>query len=89
MTTPTPGYNHAIPQQIMTPDTVQTRIGTLKFVDGFPPTRRRRLVYEHLDFLRGVEVFLNFIPAASLEAMRRGQVECGATAATRCSSSTN
>ena len=28
---PTPGYNNKIPQEIMTPDTVQTRIGTLNF----------------------------------------------------------
>ena len=36
MTTPTPGYNHAIPEQIMTPDTVNTRIGALTFFDGLP-----------------------------------------------------
>ena len=27
----TPGYNHKIPEKIMTPDTVETRFGTLKF----------------------------------------------------------
>src|SRR5690606_2891963 len=31
----------------------------------------------HLDFLRGVEVFLNCIPAASLEGLRRGMAELG------------
>ncbi len=30
------------------------------------------MVYDNLDFLRGVEVFLNFIPATSIEAIRRG-----------------
>ena len=35
-TTATPNYNTAIPEQIMTPDTVETRIGTLKFFDGLP-----------------------------------------------------
>ena len=33
---PTPGFNTKIPPKIMTPDTVETRIGTLKFVDGVP-----------------------------------------------------
>ena len=33
---PTPGFNNRIPGKIMTPDTVETRIGTLKFVDGVP-----------------------------------------------------
>ena len=37
-------------------------------------------VLEHLTFLRGVEVFLNSVPAASLEAIRIGMAELGATA---------
>jgi len=32
----TPGYNNKIPDTIMTPDAVETRIGTLKFFDGSP-----------------------------------------------------
>ena len=63
----TPGFNYKIPEKIMTPDTVATRIGTLKFVDGVPTDETVHLVYDNLDFLRGVEVFLNFIPAASIE----------------------
>lgn len=76
---PTPGFNNRIPAAILTPDTVQTRIGTLNFVDGVPTAETTRMVYDHLDFLRGVEVFLNFIPAASIEAMRLGNVSQGAT----------
>ena len=78
--TATPNYNTTIPKEIMTPDTVQTRIGTLNFVDGVPTPETTRLSDDHLDFLRGVEVFLNFVPAASLEAMRRGNAERGAKA---------
>jgi len=74
---PTPGYNNKIPAQIMTPDTVQTRIGTLRFADGVPTPETARLAFDHLDFLRGVEVFLNFVPAASLEAIRLGAMEMG------------
>jgi len=75
----TPGYNNKIPEEIMTPDRVETRIGTLKFFDGFPTKETSEKVYDQLDFLRGVEVFLNFIPATSVEALRRGAVELGAT----------
>ena len=64
----------------MTPDTVETRIGRLEFFDGFPTEATTRTVFDHLDFIRGVEVFLNFVPAASLEAMRRGLVAMGVTA---------
>ena len=75
----TPGYNFRIPEKIMTPDRVETRIGTLEFVDGVPTHETTQKVYENLDFLRGAEVFLNFIPATSLEGLRLGNVERGAT----------
>ena len=75
---PTPGFNNKIPEKIMTPDTVETRIGTLNFVDGVPTAETTQKVYDHLDFLRGVEVFLNFIPATSVEGMRLGMAEMGA-----------
>ena len=67
-----------IPVAITTPDTVETRIGTLEFFDGAPSPDTVQLVYDNLDFLRGVEVFLNTIPAASLYAMREGLREIGA-----------
>jgi hypothetical protein len=77
--TPTPGFNNKIPEQVLTPNTVETRIGTLNFVDGVPTAETTRLVYDHLDILRGVEVFLNFIPAASMEGIRLGMARLGAT----------
>ena len=76
---PTPGFNNKIPDKIMTPDKVETRIGTLNFVDGVPTAETTQKVYDHLDFLRGVEVFLNFVPAASLESIRLGHVEMNAS----------
>ena len=79
MSEATPGFNHHIPAEIMTPDSVQTRIGTLEFFDGFPTAATTGTVYDHLDFLRGVEVFLNFIPMASLEGLRRGLTGMGLT----------
>ena len=33
---PTPGFNNAIPESILTPDTVETKVGTLEFFDGIP-----------------------------------------------------
>lgn len=67
-----------IPPQITTPSSVETRIGTLKFFDGVPTEETTRNVYDQLDFSRGMEVFLNGIPGASLVAMRRGLKEVGA-----------
>src|SRR5437763_3979383 len=74
-----PGYNTGVPPAIMTPATVETRLGTLKFFDGFPSKETSQKLYDNLDFMRGVEVFLNFVPAASVEAMRRGLGEVGVT----------
>ena len=74
------GFNTPVPAKILTPDRVETRIGTLEFADGFPTEDTSRLLYDHLDFLRGVEAFLNGVPAASLEAMRIGMEDVGVTA---------
>ncbi len=76
--TATPSYNTKIPESIMTPDQVKTRIGVLEFFDGIPTKKTAELCYDNLDFFRGVETFLNGIPAASLEALRRGQAALGA-----------
>ncbi len=73
----TPGYNHKIPAEIMTPNKVQTHLGDLNFYDGIPTTDTLQKVYDNLDFMRGVEVFLNFIPATSIEGMRRGMESMG------------
>jgi hypothetical protein len=67
----------------MTPDTVDTRIGTLTFFDGLPTRETAERVLDHLDFLRGVEVFLSGIPAASLEALRAGNEAMGVTTCNR------
>ena len=79
----TPNFNTPIPEKIMTPDRVPTRLGTLEFFDGMPTDATAAVVLEHLTFLRGVEVFLSAIPAASLEAMRAGLEGFGATASNK------
>jgi hypothetical protein len=66
-----------IPVSITTPDRVETRIGTLEFFDGFPTQATVDLVYNNLDFLRGMEAFLSVCPAASLEAMLEGIASVG------------
>ena len=63
---------------ISTPNEVETSIGTLEFFDGIPTKETAKLLYDNLDFLRGVETFLSGIPAASVEALRRGQAAIGA-----------
>ncbi|TPG75241.1 DUF1254 domain-containing protein [Pseudomonas arsenicoxydans] len=64
-------YKTDIPPSIVTPDTLETRLGTLHFTDGFPDEETVQKVYDNLDFQRGVQAFLTTIPAASQAAMRR------------------
>lgn len=71
------GYNTSIPRSVMTPDVVETRIGHLELADGVPTPQTASVLWDHLDFIRGVETFLNCIPAASLEAMNVGMRSVG------------
>ena len=61
-----------IPASITTPDSVETRLGTLHFFDGFPDDATVEKVYDNLDFQRGVQAFLTAMPGASIYAMREG-----------------
>ena len=67
-----PKYATDIPQSITTPNGIETRLGTLKFTDGFPDDATVEKLYDNLDFQRGVQAFLTAMPAASLSAMRKG-----------------
>ncbi len=70
MTTP-------IPADITTPDTVESRIGTLKFNDGFPTDETVQKVYDNLAFQRGVNVFLSAAGGSSTEGLRQGLASIG------------
>jgi hypothetical protein len=67
-----------IPKSITTPDKVETRLGTLEFFDGFPDDATTQKVYDNLDFMRGVQAFLNAVPGASAEGFRTGWATQGA-----------
>src|SRR5580693_1742016 len=64
-------------RSISTPDRVESRLGTLEFRDGAPTRATAELLYDHLDFVHGVEAFTNAFPGASLSAMRQGFLDIG------------
>jgi hypothetical protein len=66
-----------IPSSIMSPGTVETRIGTLKFTDGFPDEATVAKVYDNLDFQRGVQAYLAALPAVSIAGFLKGFSEFG------------
>lgn len=61
-----------IPASITTPDSVETRLGTLTFFDGLPDEPTVQKLYDNLDFQRGVQAFLTALPATALHAVRTG-----------------
>lgn len=76
---PTMKMTTEIPSSITTPDSVQSSIGELQFVDGFPTEATLQKSYDYLDTMRAVDVFLNSIPVASLVAIREGYKSVGVT----------
>src|SRR5689334_20432623 len=65
-------------QSISTPDKVDTRIGPLEFKDGAPSPDTAEKVYDTLDFVRGMDAFLNSYGGASAYAIRQGFLSIGA-----------
>src|SRR5215475_2064933 len=72
-----PKYSPDVPAKITTPDTVETRVGTLRFKDGAPDPATVQLAYDQLDFNRGINAFLIGISATSVYALCRGIEDAG------------
>jgi hypothetical protein len=67
MTTP-------IPDGIEIPARVDSRLGTLKFFDGFPDDATVDKLYDNLDFQRAVQAYLLGIPSVSMISMRNALI---------------
>ena len=73
-----PKYTADVPASLLTPDKVETQfLGDLEFFDGMPSEATVEKAYDFLDLARGVETFLNGMPATSLYAMLEGLKEAG------------
>ncbi|MCK4839591.1 MAG: DUF1254 domain-containing protein, partial [Desulfobulbaceae bacterium] len=66
-----------IPVYITTPDRVESKIGTLQFKDGYPIGETAAKIRDELDYLHGVEAFMNSIHGVSLYALRKGLMDAG------------
>ena len=68
----TPGQMREAIATLSSPDRVESPFGDLEFFDGVPTPETVTTIYDALDLMRGIEVFLNAVPGASLVAMRNG-----------------
>ena len=64
-------------ESISTPSSVKTSLGTLKFFDGVPTNDTVKKVYDNLDVMRGVQVFLHNLGGASMYRLRAGNKKVG------------
>lgn len=63
-------YSTPTPPGVAFPDVSETRLGTLRFNDGYPDKATRQKLYDNLDFQRAVQAYLLAIPAVSQAANR-------------------
>jgi hypothetical protein len=68
----------AIPPSLVTPDKVETRIGTLEFWDGVPTVQTAEKVRDALDFTRALNAYNNTFRGASAYALGKGFQSIGA-----------
>ena len=68
---------------LSTPDQVDSRIGPLEFTDGAPARKSVETLYDHLDYVHGLNAFLTAFPGASTQAIRQGFHGIGVRAASR------
>ncbi|WP_246270692.1 DUF1254 domain-containing protein [Hongsoonwoonella zoysiae] len=59
-------------RSISTPDSVETRIGTLNFKDGTPSADTAAAIYDNLDFTYAFRAFTDAFQGVSVEAIRQG-----------------
>ena len=63
---------------ISAPDKVETRLGTLEYKDGVPTSATVQKLYDNLDFMHAVDVYLNAFAGVSTYAAREGFLSIGA-----------
>ena len=78
-------------QVLGAPDQLETRLGTLGFVDGVPNRETVETVYDHLDFVQALNVYLNAYAGATGSRRRRAGAGSRSFASTArsCRSSTS
>jgi hypothetical protein len=66
-----------LPLSLVTPDKVETRIGTLDFKDGAPSKATLEKVYNNLDYTYAFRAFMDNLRGVSIHALRAGMMSIG------------
>lgn len=66
-----------LPASVVTPSSVRTSLGTLRFVNGTPDAVTSQRIYDQLDLQHAVSAFLDGYPAVSQLAIHQAFLEAG------------
>ncbi len=66
-----------IPPSLVTPDKVDTRLGTLDFKDGVPSKATAEKLYDNLDFTYAYRAFMDNLRGVSIQGFRKGLQSVG------------
>lgn len=73
-----PKYKADVPENITTPESINTKYaGELNFKDGFPTDETVKKTYDFLDTARATLVYTNTVGIGSMQAMLEGQRKAG------------
>lgn len=65
------------PASILTPDRVESRMGTLDFDDGAPSRATLEKAWDHIDYTHAYETFVNTLSGVSIHALHEGLLAAG------------
>ncbi len=69
--------NSPIPSSLVTPNKVESRLGTLEFRDGQPNKATLEKVYDNLDFSHATRAFADTLQGVSIHALRKSLQDIG------------
>jgi hypothetical protein len=70
-------YSTPMPPGVATPDTMETRLGTLRFEGGVPDLASTEKLFDNLDFQRAVQAYLLGLPPVKQLANREAMLSVG------------
>ncbi|NVO15188.1 MAG: DUF1254 domain-containing protein [Rhodoplanes sp.] len=70
-------FTTPMPQGVVVPDSVDTRLGILRFLGGVPDQASTDKIYDNLDFQRAVQAYLLALPVVNQMANRTATLSIG------------
>jgi len=67
----------SVPDSILTPEKVETSLGTLEFKNGVPTEDTAEKLYDNLDFTYAYRAFMDTMRGVSIQALKKGMVDIG------------